>query len=466
MEYQPLACDPCDCPKHASRPYKPLTILALDCWQRIYDKRPYSCLLLSRKLFEETYHRPAMDDLDFTCLLDFINSRNSLTAFELNYMPIPESVVVPLLSLLAPNMQHISLCHTNLPLSTALNVLLLEINASECHIRTLRLSGNEFGDIEHAELLRRILFHPLCKLIYLDVGYCNLDAQSFSIIADGMLNCPSLKAIDVSHIQPIHSHHATDVAKLALTMSCVIWPNRLREFHARQCCLDGHDIVHFTDGMMQRCTNLTYLDLCGNNLGCKGADNLFDAMREAPHLIGLNIANNNIGPHGAGAVSNWFSSTGLRFLDIARNGIPAAEMRLILNTLRKYQSIEILNIYGNEFDASAADVLRRVIDARVLLLYAIDATTTYDSDTRSFRVVPTVNDSAECSYRYNRVVPFHRRYDAAPNLQWHNRKHPRTIRVNGLYLDAIYVDKNGRVYTMDKWGRRQEPECTRVFDVK
>lgn len=459
---RPLVSEHCQCPIHIIHPYRPLTILKLDCWQRQYDRRPYACLFLNRKLFEISYHRSHLDADDFDCLLEFLSNRKNVTTFELNYIPIPQSVVSPLIILLATNMRHVSLCHTDLPLTETFNTLHQQITKNSCRIESLRLSGNAF-EHDHAEQLRRILIDTK-TLIYLDIGYCDLDTHSWAVIADGMLHCATLQAIDISDIRPSHSHHIIDASKLALTLSCVMWPNRLREVHAKFCQLDGHDIIHFTDGLVQRCSNLVYLDLGGNRLGANGAHNLFEAIRQAPYLVGLDISNNNIGKHGAGAVSNMFCSTAIRYLDIGRNGIPALEMRMILNTLRKVHSIEILNIVGNEFDPNAADVLRRVIDARVCLLHSIDVTTTYDEDTRSFRVVPSDNELAQYSYRYNRVVPFHRRYDARPNLQWHDKDRPK-IRVNGLYLDAICVDGKGRAYTFDAWGRKKEPECTRVFDV-
>lgn len=245
-----------------------------------------------------------------------------------------------------------------------------------------------------------------------------------------------------------HSHHVMDIAKITLTLSIVMWQNRLCEVHCKHCGLDGHDILSIVDEL-EHCTRLVYLDLGSNRIG--GIDAIFKAQLRTPHIIGLDVSNNQLGDSGGYIVVHNMPSTRLRYLDIGRNGIGAEVMQLILCTIKKPHQMRILNVVGNHFDYKVGEVLKRLSDAKVLLLHSIDVTTTYDSDEQGFRVVPVVNERVEYNYRYHRVVPFHRRYDSAPNLRWHDSENRRLL-VNGMFIDPIFVDMTGKIFTMDAKG--------------
>lgn len=447
---------PCSCDRHSmAPPQRKLTVLLLNCWQRKFDRRPYRALLLNRKHFEETYNRQ-MNANDFDVLLQFLSENDNVQTLELNYMPLPSQINLQSLALALARLRHVILCHVSLP-ADALKWLSV-VTTTECKIESLRLNGNEISQ-KHATFLRDFLLK--CQsIVYLDVGHCGLNHTSWAIVADGILNCPNLQAIDVSGIQPCHSHHVTDIAKITLTLSIVMWQNRLCEVHCKHCGLDGHDILSIADAL-EHCTRLVYLDLGSNRIGAYGIEAIFKAQLRAPHLIGLDVSNNQLGDSGGYIVAHNLPSTRLRYLDIGRNGIGAEVMQLILCTIKKPHQMRILNVTGNHFDYEVGEVLKRLSDAKVLLLHSIDVTTTYDSDEQGFRVVPVVNERAEYNYRYHRVVPFHRRYDSAPNLRWHDSESRRLL-VNGMFIDPIFVDMTGNTFTMDAKGNFTRPEGTKL----
>lgn len=452
---------PCVCQRHRPKPYRALTILLLDCWQRKYDKRPYSTLLLNRKSFEGTFNR-TMDVLDFEVLLEFLAERY-IENFELNYMTMPSSdagyIMKPMINALS-NMLNVSLCHVSLSID-ALKLLSMENNINMSKIKCLRLSGNALNR-EHAFYLNEFLFKNQ-TIRYLDIGFCSLDHTIFATIADGILASKSLRAIDVSRIVPCHTAHTTDQSKITLLLSILMWSNQMFEIHLKHCNFDGHDILPIAECISRRCTNLTYLDLGSNNIGVYGTEVLFEAIRTAPNLIGLDISNNNVGGKGGEIIAHNLPFTHIRYLDIGRNDIDADVMFLILTTIKKSYHIRILNIQGNKFDYNVGAVLKRHLDGKILLIESADVVVTYDESEHGYRIVPIINEKAEYNKRYHRVVPFHRKYDAAPNLLWHDVNKQKLL-VNGLFIDPIFVNDNGNVFSLDKYGNKTEAECTNVYN--
>lgn len=460
----------CHCDKHRPIPARRLNDLQIECWLRRYDRRPYNTLLLNRRLFELHYHRQPDHD-DFCAITAFLCGDNTdakraphpIERFELIYVPLPSpaSDVCERLLRRVAMMTHASLCHVDLQ-PDHLRILLTASSApSLIGLRSLRLSGNPFGG-EHAAVLREFLLHNR-TIAYLDIGYCSINAVQLATIADGMLHCVSLRAIDLSRLVPLHSAHSVDATGMALVLAQLMWPRgKLYEVHAKHNAMDGHDIAPIIE-CLERCSNLVYLDLGSNRLGARGMRDLVEALQRSPCLIGLDVSCNGIGEHGGLAIAHGLSATRIRYLDIGRNGIPAAVMRLLLNTLRKSHPVRILNVVGNEFDYQVGGVLRRMLDARVLMLDGVDVRTTYDADEDAFRVVPCENRRSGYNYRYMRVQPFLRPYDVAPNLMWHDENRQQLL-VNGLFVDAIYVDAAGRVYALDRNGEKTSIDDTEIYN--
>lgn len=448
-----MEAPPCVCPIHLPKPYRPLSILLLDCWLRQHDQRPYNTLLLNRILFENAFHRQ-LDQADYKVLTEFLG-RGKIDNLELIYMPLPPLDVCRDVLRIAANLTHVSLCDVDMDVDHLETLL-----ESPCNLISLRLSGNAFTRA-HADVLRTFLMHNN-TIAYLDVGYCSIDPVTFATVADGIQQCQSLRAIDVSRIVQCHAYHMTDASKLAVIIAMLLWSNTIYEFHGKHLNVDGHDIIPIAE-CLNRCANLVYLDLGSNRLGAHGAKVLFEAIRATPSLIGLDISNNNLGEHGGLEISNNLAYTKLRYLDIGHNGITAGAMTQILMTIKKAVPLRIFNIFGNKFDYQVGRVLRRALDARVLMLNAVDVKTTYDVDEGGFRIVKMDNDRSRYNYRYMRVQLFIRKYDAAPNLLWHD-VNKRKLLVNGLFTDPIFVDFAGRVYTIDQHGHRTSSESTRIYN--
>lgn len=444
---------PCVCPIHQPKPYRPLSILMLECWQRRYDQRPYNTLLINRVLFENAFNR-ILDNNDYKVLIEFVK-RGQIDNFELIYMPLPPLSVCQVLLRILANLTHVSLCHVDM--SPAHLETLLE---KPCSFISLRLSGNAFTQ-QHADILRTFLLEST-TIAYLDVGYCSIDPIVFATVADGIHNSGSLKAVDVSRLVQCNSVHMMDSSKIAVIIAMLLWSNTINEFHGKHLNMDGHDILPIVE-CLNRCENLVYLDLGSNRIGAYGAKHVFEAIKSTPNLIGLDISNNNLGEHGGLEISNHLAFTKIRYLDIGHNGITAPAMTQILQTIKKAVPLRIFNIIGNHFDYEVGKVMRRALDARVLMLNAVDVKTTYDLDEGGFRIVPLDNDRSRYNYRYFRVQPFIRKYDVAPNLLWHD-VNPRKLLVNALFIDPIFVDFAGRVYTLDAKGKRTESENTQIYN--
>jgi len=236
----------------------------------------------------------------------------------------------------------------------------------------------------------------------------------------------------------------------------------LQEVHFKHCFLDQHDMIPIAE-YLQLPLQLVYLDLGSNKIGADGAITIFKALKHTPHLIGLDISNNNIGHYGGESIAHLLPYTYLRYLDIGRNKITADIMELILKTIKKPHHIRILNIVDNDFDYAVGKVLHRQTEAYVLLLQSIDVCVTYDEDADGFRIVPRYNDNAEYNYRYHRVTPFYRPNDNTPNLRWHNVMRCELL-VNGLFIDPIFLDQNGRVYRINQFGDIIEPEIHKIYN--
>lgn len=441
---RPAACD------HTAA-YKPLTALLLACWQREHDQRPYNTMVINRKAFAEKYCR-LPDEHDFAVLTEFLIDPSALRVdnFELNYVPLPANW--PNLIGTLAGMTHLSLCHCGLSAEQ-----LCALMTAPCQmLQSLRLAGNPFG-AEHVQVLVDVL-PGNWSLASLDVGYCDLDAQQFVRLADAVARNRSLRCVDFARLVALGAVNCVDVAKISLILAQLMWSSavELFELHVRHNRLDGHDIEPMVDSL-RRCTHLVYLDLGANRLGPPGVRAIMEACSVRPHLLGLDVSHNGLGELGGMEIANRLCDTRIRYLDIGYNCITAAAMEAIMCKLKRRDPMRVLNIVGNEFDETVGRTLRRLLDARVLLLDGGDCTARWDEELHGFRVVPDFNEANWSGYnqRYHRTHPQRRYADVPPNLLWHtlNRRH---LVVNGQFVDAIFVDARcGEVYVLDRLGRRK-----------
>jgi len=63
-------------------------------------------------------------------------------------------------------------------------------------------------------------------------------------------------------------------------------------------------------------------------------------------------------------------------------------VNLILLAMKKRCKLDRLTLYGNQFDSRTAMIVRRLLDAEVVLHSELDISYTYDEALQDYRVVP------------------------------------------------------------------------------
>lgn len=369
----------CLCPIHVSKPYKPLTVLILDCFQRLYDKRPYEKFILNGKLFEKQFLRRP-DRTDFDVLIEFMKRRNIKT-FELVYADIPHSHSILMLQFTKIT----SLCLSYVSLSANAMEFLASI-ASSCVIKSLNLSGNAFTK-EHSENLRKFLLNNK-TIVNLNVDNCSLTQISFAIIADGLTRRSSIEVVNMGRVVPVTNKHMIDDSKLASVISVLLKQSALKEVNFQHCEIDYHGMIQISECL----DNLVYLDLGSNRIGPNGTKILFEILKSCKKLIYLNISKNNIGSFGGEAISTLLPYTNLRYLNISSNGISADSINKILYSMTKIFPFRKFFISENEFDWETVKIMNRQISSGYLEPTAIDVALVQDDENENLRIIKAVND--------------------------------------------------------------------------
>lgn len=364
----------CLCPIHESKPYKPLTVLILDCFQRLYDKRPYENFILNGNSFEKQFLRRP-DGNDFDAVIEFMKNRKIKT-FQLVYADIPHSHSI----LMIQFTKITSLCLSYVSLSANALQLLSSI-ASNCVVESLNLSGNEFTK-KHAENLRNFLMKNK-SIVNLNVENCSLNQISFAIIADGITRRSSMEAVNMGRVVPFTDLHIIDDSKLASLISILLKQSTLKDVHFQHCQIDYH-------GMVQICESLEflkYLDLGSNRIGPNGTEVLFKALKNCKNLIYLNISNNNIGSYGGEVISFLLPYTNLRYLNISSNGISAEAMNNILMSITKIFPFKQFFVSENEFDCETVLILKRLFASGCIKPNSIDIALVKDGPNEDYRII-------------------------------------------------------------------------------
>lgn len=369
----------CVCPIHELKPYKPLTVLILDCYQRQYDKRLYENFILNGKLFEKQFLRRP-DSNDFDALIEFMKKRKIKT-FELVFADLPQSHSILMLQFTKIT----SLCLSYVSL-TSNAVEILSSIASSCVVKYLNLSSNVFTK-EHAENLRIFLLKNK-TIVNLNVENCSLTHISFAIITDGITSRSSIESVNMSRVVPVTNKHIIDDCKLASLISVLLKQSALKEVHFQQCEIDYHGMIQISDCF----EDLKYLDLASNHIGPNGTKQLFEVLTNCKKLIYLNISKNNIGSYGGEIISSLLPCTNLRYLNISANGIAADSINKILYSITKISSFFKFFISENEFDCETGIILDRLISAGFIEPKAIDVVLTQDSENENFRIINVKND--------------------------------------------------------------------------
>lgn len=368
----------CLCPFHESKPYKPLTVLILDCFQRLYDKKPYENFILNGKIFENRFLRRP-DSNDFDALIEFMKKRK-IKSFELVHADLPQSHSILMLQF--TKITSLTLSYVSL---SANAMKLLASIGSSCVIKTLNISGNPLTK-EHSENLRTFLLNNQ-TVAYLNVENCSLTQISFAIIADGISKRSSIESVNMGRIVPVTSQYIIDDCKLASVISVLLKQSSLKEVNFQHCEIDYHGMIQISECL----ENLEYLDLSSNRIGPNGTKILFEVLKKCKKLIYLNISKNMIGSFGGEVISTLLPYTNLRFLNISSNEISAESVNKILYSITKIFPFKKFFISKNYFNSETATILNRLISSGYLEQKAIDIALIQD-DNEKFRIIKTLNN--------------------------------------------------------------------------
>lgn len=354
---------PCICEKHAPKPYVELTSIMLADGQKCLQTR-FS--LVANDFRDQMNRLPTTED--WKIITDFIQA-HQVKDLNIRYIDIPQHVDINF-----DQLQYVSLISVSLPTAT------LQIITKNLLIKQLRLCGNTLSNDDAFYLRQFMVSNKVLEC--LDVGWCGLDPARFAMIADGVINCPSLDALDMS--RPIGQ-----LDKIASIIAIIIQRSNLTEAHFEHCNLGCHDIIPICEYLVGgKSSKLRYLDLGSNRLGSLGTDLLFGALKQSSELLGLDISNNQAGSDGGESIARCLPFTKIKHLDIARNGIPPRVIESILRSTRKPYKVNVLKMAGNVFDYGVGELLRRLIFGGVFSTDSLDVDVTYDKDVDGFRVVP------------------------------------------------------------------------------
>lgn len=340
--------------------YKFITSLYLECWQRLYDIRPYENFILTRQQFETHMDRCFYED-DFEIVLEFLANNCSrlrtiqifYICLDIKFLKLKEFISYTL------NLTELNLTGVNL---TVTFVKLLSYKWLECKIKKLKLSGNELSK-HHLQYLRCFLIRNE-ELKHLDVGYCNIREINFSILADGIYKSKSLKALNATNvIQTFLPNHSD---KMKLTLGSLFMKNKLVEIHLNNCCLDYSYIEYIAEYLASPVTLVEKLFLSRNNIGPDGVNMIFKAISKSKVLKVLDISTNCIKDSGGRVIGNMLASTMLTHLNISNNHLSSETVNFILKNIKKLLPLEELWISGNSFDNTSGRIIQRIIASHTL----------------------------------------------------------------------------------------------------
>lgn len=391
---------------HWAEPPKPrrFTVLLLYCWQREYDKRPYENFQFRRLEFQERMNRKYHCIKDLRVIVKFLLQKVltsvSITAIFLSAWD------AHLLKEFARSLIPVTKIELKLMLWLPKEFfVMLRLNADKMVVKELSFEGewcNKRGISyrsltaplllpgtplieENVNMLREFLL--VNKTLHsLNVSYCSLTQFNFATIADGVYKS---NIINFYVNRLLGGGLTLDSEKITSIMGSLLMQNRLVELSMQLCELTAQDMEIFAEYIsMKKCT-LRKLILAHNKIAADGAFFLMRGISQGDGLELLDIRSNSIGPHGGKWVAKYFGSClALQHIYLDDNQIDAIAVNMILLTLKKRCRLHRLQLLGNHFDTRTAVILRRLLDADVLLQQQIDITYTYDEALQEYRVLP------------------------------------------------------------------------------
>ncbi|ALC40786.1 CG8197 [Drosophila busckii] len=358
-------------------------ILLLYCWQREYDKRPYKHFQFRRLDFEERMNRR------YHCLRDFRTIVNFLLQRRLHSVSI-SSVVVSnwnarmlqdfvrsLLSVPKVELKLMRLPHEFF--------VMLRLKVRQMKLRELSLEATPLSERD-VIMLREVLLAS-GTLHTLNVASCSLNQYNFATLADGVYKSSSMRSLNASRILGLTL--TLDTEKITSIVGSLLMQNKLVELTMEHCDFVAQDMETVAEYLYSKSCSLRRLRLGYNRIAADGAMYLMRGMASGGKLELLDISGNSIGSHGGEWIAKYFSSClMLQHLHLNYNEIGAEAINLILLTLKKPCRMKRLTLYGNSFDACTAMIVRRLLDAEVVLHEEIDISYTYDEALQDYRIVP------------------------------------------------------------------------------
>lgn len=225
------------------------------------------------------------------------------------------------------------------------------------------------------------------RLESLNINFCNITQQNFSVIADGVYKSLKIHTFKASSLLGLHLH--LDSEKVAHTVSSLLWQNKLQALELKNCGFQSQDMETIGEYLYNKSCQLVSLNLAFNKIGPNGALELFKAIAYSGTLKHLNLSGCGLGSHGGEIVAHYLSSCwNLESLVLQYNKIEADIVTMILLCMKKPCKLFKLHLDGNYYNPRTGNVLRRLMDSGVLPQEYIDITYTYDDTIPGFRVIP------------------------------------------------------------------------------
>ncbi|XP_034478014.1 leucine-rich repeat-containing protein 34 [Drosophila innubila] len=362
---------------------RPFPVLLLSCWQREYDVRPYNKFKFSRLDFEERMNR------NFRCISDLHTIVKFMLQRRLLSVSISGVVVsnrdAGLLQSFVRSLSSVSKIELKLMRLPYEFFVMLRLNVHKMKLCELSLKGTPLSDRD-ANMLREFLLASK-TLHTLNVSSCSLCQYNFATVADGVHKSSSIRKLCANRLVGLNLSLDTD--KIASIVGSLLMQNKLVELTMNQCEFVAQDMEIIAEYLQNKNSSLKRLELAYNKISADGAMFLMRAISQGGVLELLDISGNTIGTHGGEWIAKYFSSCQmLQHLYINNNDIAASAINLILLTLKKPCRIKRLQVYNNHFDKCSAQILHRLLEAKILNNDEIDISCTYDQDSKQYRIVP------------------------------------------------------------------------------
>ncbi|BFG04399.1 uncharacterized protein DMAD_03381 [Drosophila madeirensis] len=378
----PCGYDPSRCMDAPTEKRRLFTILLLYCWQREYDKRPYMKFQFRRLDFEERLGR------SYHCIRDFRIIVNFLLRRPLQEVSIWSVVVshwdAKLLQEFARSLIPVWKIELKLMQLPTEFFVMLRLNAAQMHVSELNLEGTTLSD-QNVRLLREFLLVSK-TLRTLNVSHCSLSQYTFALVADGV-HKSGVRSLNASRLVGLQL--SLDTEKIASIIGSLLMQNGLAVLTLQHCEFTAQDMQPIAEYLYSSKCALRQLNLASNLISADGTLLLMRGIAQGGGLELLDISCNSIGTHGAEWIAMYLSSCRmLQHLYLNHNAIGASGINLVLLTIKKESKMKRLNLYGNSFDARSAMIVRRLLDAEVVLHEEIDISYAYDEALQDYRIVP------------------------------------------------------------------------------